>query len=398
MTATPGAPEPDAGGAGEHGVARLARRLTRPAATPQAAVNDRVAERLGQQDRELTELRTRVDAALDRIDATLTRHHEVLARQDLALERFEAIVKRHDQGFDAVQDRIDFTRYAIDVLDEQISARFAALGDGSAGRPAPGAAPTPPTRARPVPPPPASPDASPADASPAAFAELGAAFEERFRGARGLITARLEGYLGDVRALAAPSPAVDLGCGRGEWLSLMAAEGITGHGVEMDPRHVDECLRLGLDVRHSDALGHLRGLEDDSVGLVTAFHLAEHLPFDQLVELADQALRVLRPGGLLILESPNPDNLTVGASSFYLDPTHLRPLPPALLQFVVASRGFAGADIRLLTRREAGPRLEPPAAGTPDAEVLGPVVDLLNRRLLEAQDFAVLGTAPAPDA
>jgi len=398
MTTTPGTPEPDPAAGGDHGVARLARRLTRPATPPQAAVNDRVAERLDRQERELGELRDRVDGALELINATLTRHHEVLARQDLALERFQAIVARQDLGFDDLRDRIDFTRYAIDVLEEQVASRIDALGDRPAGRPVSDTAPPAPVPPRPGPPRPTPPRPTDPDASPAAFAELGAAFEERFRGARGLITARLEGYLDDVRALAEPSPAVDLGSGRGEWLSLLAAEGIVAHGVEMDPRHVDQCLRLGLDVRREDALGHLRGLEDDSVGLVTAFHLAEHLPFDRLVELADQALRVLRPGGLLILESPNPDNLTVGASSFYLDPTHLRPLPPALLQFVVESRGFTGAETRLLTRREAGPRLAPPAPGSPDAEVIGPVVDLLNRMLLEAQDFAVLGSAPAPDA
>jgi O-antigen chain-terminating methyltransferase len=39
------------------------------------------------------------------------------------------------------------------------------------------------------------------------------------------------------------------------------------------------------------------------------------------------------PGGLLILETPNPENLVVGACTFWYDPTHIRPLPPAMMRF-----------------------------------------------------------------
>jgi O-antigen chain-terminating methyltransferase len=74
---------------------------------------------------------------------------------------------------------------------------------------------------------------------------------------------------------------------------------------------------------------------------VSAFHLVEHLPFELVQELIAEALRVLQPGGLLIMETPNPENLTVGATSFYLDPTHRHPLPPGLLGFAAEHAGFA---------------------------------------------------------
>jgi SAM-dependent methyltransferase len=366
------------------------------------------------QDRLIDELRAKLDSAVERHDEALSeqdrnirRHEDIVARHDMVLERYCATVDVLAPGFEDVENRVAYARYAIDVLEAQLSAQIEELrrglggplsgteavgnqGDGSGTR-----ASVPEDTVATV-----APAATGADgaASPAAFSELGAAFESRFRGSRALITERLAEYLPDVRSLEDPGPAVDLGCGRGEWLALMAAEGIEAHGIELDPRHVAECRRIGLDVREEDLIGHLKGLDDDSMGMVTAFHVAEHLPIDVLVALVDQCARILRPGGLVILETPNPDNVLVGASSFYLDPTHLRPLPPALLEFVVGSRGFVDIETRRLTRREAGPLIPQPEVDEPSSLVLGPVVELLNSRMLEGQDVAVLARVPPVDA
>lgn len=185
------------------------------------------------------------------------------------------------------------------------------------------------------------------------------AFEDRHRGTRESIQARLGAYLTFLRPLARLFPqsqAADLGCGRGEWLELLGAQGFEAQGVDLDEGMLQACRERGLDTRRDDALGFLKGLPDDSRTVVSAFHLAEHLPFEDLQALVAQALRVLRPGGLLILETPNPENLVVGSSAFYMDPTHERPLPPQLLEFLPAFHGFGRVKtLRLQEGIQQGP-------------------------------------------
>jgi len=169
------------------------------------------------------------------------------------------------------------------------------------------------------------------------------AFEDRHRGSREEIARRHRVYLPFLTALreiAVPQKLVDVGCGRGEWLELARTEGWSAQGVDSDEGMLAACREAGLDVRNGDALEHLRGLADASAGVVSAFHVAEHLPFETLRSLVSEALRVLAPGGLLVLETPNPENLVVGSSAFYMDPTHTKPLPPFLLAFVAEFAGF----------------------------------------------------------
>jgi O-antigen chain-terminating methyltransferase len=169
------------------------------------------------------------------------------------------------------------------------------------------------------------------------------AFEDRHRGSRESIQKRQSAYLAFLRPLAQLLPGAmlaDLGCGRGEWLELVRSEGWAAQGVDLDEGMLRACRDLGLDVRQGDALSYLKGLPDASVAVVSAFHVAEHLPFDVLQAVTTEALRVLRPGGLLVLETPNPENLVVGSSGFYMDPTHTRPLPPLLLSFLPEFVGF----------------------------------------------------------
>ncbi|MDN4061348.1 methyltransferase domain-containing protein [Massilia sp. YIM B02769] len=169
------------------------------------------------------------------------------------------------------------------------------------------------------------------------------AFEERYRGSRELIKGRLEAYTPFVAPLAALYPgaaALDLGCGRGEWLELMTENGFAASGVDLDEGMLAACRERGLNVETADALSSLRSHANASVALVSAFHLVEHLPFDEVQCLIAEARRVLLPGGLLIMETPNPENLVVGTSSFYLDPSHVKPIPPLLLDFMVEYAAF----------------------------------------------------------
>ena len=170
------------------------------------------------------------------------------------------------------------------------------------------------------------------------------ALEARYRGSRDLIRKRLEAYRPFITPLLGiyqPAAAVDLGCGRGEWLELLQHEGFQSQGVDLDEGMLAACVERGLPAIQGDAIAYLRDLGDESQCIVSAFHVVEHIPFEDLETLVIQSLRVLKPGGLLILETPNPENLVVGTSNFYLDPTHLRPVPPLLLSFLPEHHGFA---------------------------------------------------------
>jgi O-antigen chain-terminating methyltransferase len=188
-------------------------------------------------------------------------------------------------------------------------------------------------------------------------------FEERYRGSRELIKARLGVYVPFITPLTAlyqPATAMDLGCGRGEWLELLGENGFDARGVDLDDGMLAACHERGLVAHKADAIQTLRALPDESTALVSAFHVIEHLPFADARLLVQEAMRVLKPGGLLILETPNPENLVVGTSSFYLDPSHVRPLPPDLLGFLAEHAGF---------RRHSILRLQEPAELLGDATV-----------------------------
>ena len=173
-------------------------------------------------------------------------------------------------------------------------------------------------------------------------------FEDAFRGSRELIRQRLCQYAPFIQPLAILYPhgeALDLGCGRGEWLEVISEQGFSARGVDLDDGMLAACIERGLQTSHQDAVSALEACADESLCIVSAFHVAEHISIDALQTLVAEALRTLKPGGILILETPNPENLTVGSCSFYLDPTHQRPIPPQLLAFLPESAGFARSKV-----------------------------------------------------
>lgn len=223
---------------------------------------------------------------------------------------------------------------------------------------------------------------------PSAFSSLYPAFEEVLRGPESVIKDRTRGYLGDVEKVAQHGPLLDLGCGRCEWLSLLREAGVDAYGVDTNEQFVENGVERGFDVRQADAVEHLRSLPEGKLGAITAFHLAEHVETDALIELLDLSIRALQPSGLLILETPNPENLVVGASSFYLDPTHLHPIPPKLLEFLVRSRGFSDVEIRDLKREpEVEFAIDSAAAW---AEDVRRIWDYIAVRINGPEDYAIL--------
>jgi O-antigen chain-terminating methyltransferase len=212
-----------------------------------------------------------------------------------------------------------------------------------------------------------------------------AAFDERFRGGREEVKRLLRIYLPmlqEAKVKTEASPVVDLGCGRGEWLELLQEEGMLARGVDQNHILVEECVGAGLDVVEGDLLTYLCGLPDQCMGAVTGFHIMEHLPFETLLKLFDETVRVLRPGGVAIFETPNPQNVLVSTLEFYIDPTHRSPLPGALVKFV--------AEVKGLERVELLP-LHP----FPDAHRVQEVDLEVTRRFNElfygARDYAVIG-------
>jgi len=215
-----------------------------------------------------------------------------------------------------------------------------------------------------------------------------ATFEDGFRGTEEEIKASLQHYLRDIEDAGSVNkerPLLDLGTGRGEWLSLLAEQGIPAAGADTNSVTSSVCRERGLDVQRMDALAFLRQRQDASVGAVSAFHLIEHLPFPVLYELLEQANRVLCPGGVLLLETPNPENVLVGSHTFYHDPTHRNPMTPTATAFLVRYFGFTEPEIRRLH-----PYPETAKVAGNDA-----LTERVNGHLCGPQDFAIIARKPS---
>ena len=168
-------------------------------------------------------------------------------------------------------------------------------------------------------------------------------FEDKFRGHRSEIKKRLlayEPFLQILKQNNEKPAAADLGCGRGEWLEILKQNGFTARGCDLSEEMLKECEKNALEARNQGAIEFLSELEDSSLALVSAFQLVEHLEFSELCELIKQARRVLKDGGILLLETPNPENLRVATLNFYLDATHVKPIPPMLLEYLCEFEGF----------------------------------------------------------
>lgn len=210
-------------------------------------------------------------------------------------------------------------------------------------------------------------------------------FEALFRGSMAEIKQRMTVYLPYLKHVTSLPrdqrlPVVDVGCGRGEWLELLHENEIPGMGVDMNQAMVKVCVERGLLVRCADAIAYLRELPAGSVSAVTGFQIIEHLPFPVFVALLEAALHALCPGGIVIFETPNPENLKVGACNFYFDPTHLHPIIPQVAEFTAKQRGYSKAEIL---------RLHP----YPDEHLAkgdSDIARIINKELYGPQDYALI--------
>jgi SAM-dependent methyltransferase len=214
------------------------------------------------------------------------------------------------------------------------------------------------------------------------------ALEDRFRGSEPEIVERQRSYLPELGDIAhTQHRVIDLGCGRGEWLALLQSEGVLCFGVDSNPIMISRCRELGLAVEHADLVNYVSTLPDSSVGAITLFQVAEHLSLANLLAVLRESRRVLVDGGKLIVEVPNTKNVRVGSSTFWIDPTHRRPIFPDFLEFLAEYVGFASVKGVYLNRLL--PLSEPQGLDEGLTSFVQSVTEALNGPL----DFALIATA-----
>lgn len=218
-------------------------------------------------------------------------------------------------------------------------------------------------------------------------------FENQFRGTEAEILERQRSYVAIFDG--ADKPVVDVGCGRGEFLELLRAEGIESYGVDRHPDMVDVCREKGLQALESDALGHLAGVAEGSLGGIFCAQMIEHLDVRDVPRFFELAASALGSGGRLVVETINPESLIVFARSFYLDLGHLRPLHPLTLSFLAEKSGFREVRVEFSSLPPDDVRLTvvpKPDAGTLDAQIeaINENFHRLDNVVFGPQDYAVV--------
>jgi O-antigen chain-terminating methyltransferase len=171
-------------------------------------------------------------------------------------------------------------------------------------------------------------------------------FAEKFRGSEEAIRARQRMYAERFRECA---PVLDIGCGRGEMLQVFREAGIAARGIDSNHDSVALCQANGLDAENADLFTYLSALPDGSLGGAICSQVVEHLPPARSPEMIRLAHAKLRVGGVLAIETPNPECLAIFATHFYIDPTHRHPIPPALASFYLEEAGFGQIQIERLS-------------------------------------------------
>jgi SAM-dependent methyltransferase len=212
-------------------------------------------------------------------------------------------------------------------------------------------------------------------------------FERAFRGSEESVRDRYRDLAARFEGCA---PVLDVGFGRGEFLDLLRELGVEASGIEVDADLVYAAAQRGLDVRLGDAASYLGSLPDASLGGVCALQVVEHLSPQAYIDFARAAARVVRPGGLVVVDSPNPSSFYVYAHAFYLDPTHTRPVHPLFLMFLFDRAGFEKVELEWRSPPPDAALLEPVPGDDELARAVNENIARLNAVLYGPQDFAVI--------
>jgi O-antigen chain-terminating methyltransferase len=209
------------------------------------------------------------------------------------------------------------------------------------------------------------------------------AFESRMRGSVEGVRERQRPYVQDFRDAA---PVLDVGCGRGELLTLLRGAEIAARGIDADADMVDYARGEGLDVEQADLVQYLDGLADGSLGGIFMGQVVEHLPPQTLARALELAAAKLRGGGVLVAETINPLS-PIALRNYFADLTHAQPLVPETLELLARQAGFAQTEIRFLN--EPADRLTEP----PDP-LIAANVRRLNDLLFAPLDYALVARTP----
>jgi len=283
--------------------------------------------------------------------------------------------KNYEGSLSAAADEIQKKLWAdLEALkaeqERMIQTELRVLRRKASLAPAPAATSEPATAPAPVP-------------APAAGLDY-ARFEERFRGDEAFVAQNQQFYL---PVFEGKSRVIDLGCGRGEMLQMLAERGADVLGVDLDAEALEACREKGLAVERADLYEFLSRQPDASCDGLFCAHVVEHLPALRLQELADLAFAKLRPGGVFALETPNPGCLAIFAGDFYLDPTHEKPVPAARLHFHLEEAGFVSIETK---ERHPAPEVFPSLKALAELESLRP----FQERFFGGLDYAIIGRKP----
>lgn len=228
-------------------------------------------------------------------------------------------------------------------------------------------------------------------------------FEDKFRGSEAAIRARQADYVHYFKGLA---NVLDVGCGRGEFLDLLKENGVSAKGLDLNPEMVEVCKSRGLDATAADARSYLRSVADGSLGGLIAIQVVEHLQPQYLGEMLGLAFDKIKPGGRIVLETINPACWVAFFESYIRDLTHVKPIHPETLQYLLQANGFVNVEIVYrapiapegkLQKVTARPTHYGDAATDALTELVSSFnsnVDRLNERIFSYQDFAAIATRP----
>ncbi|CAH1208521.1 hypothetical protein PAECIP111891_03234 [Paenibacillus allorhizoplanae] len=216
-------------------------------------------------------------------------------------------------------------------------------------------------------------------------------FENRFRGSVEEIKNRQKVYL---PYFLNKQNILDIGCGRGEFIELLIENNISVRGIDLNREMVEYCQDRGLPVEYNDAINYLKLINNNELGGLFLGQVIEHMPFEQIISLVELAYKKLKPGAYLIMETPNPLSLAIFYRTFYVDPTHVKPVHPLTIQYVVESSGFADTELVYSSRVE--PNWWVPKLETEDVNAIKNIAEFneginrVNELLFGNLDYAII--------
>ena len=326
------------------------------------------------------------------VNPVVAQLHRMHSATDRALHEMTDLLRSVNDRLEAVE-KSDFSGRIGSLEGERLDERLGRLEREWRQRPSAGGSPPAPAGAH-------ERDAGPAGADRAARAGPASPFhfdyywfESIHRGDRALIKRRQQPYL---EYFEGRGNVIDVGCGRGEFLELMNERGIGGYGIDVESDAIHFCEEAGLEAMEAEAIAHLSSLSDDSLDGVFVSQVAEHMTPGELIGLVGLAYQKMGQGGYIVVETPNPQCLLIFASFFYADLSHVQPIHPETMRFLMLSAGFRDVEIEFTNPVPKSQRLarivESGSGGSePWVGELNRNLDKLNTVLFGYMDYAAIG-------